>query len=311
MPEGTTTVVDAGSSGELNFTPFKKYVIQKKKARILAFLNIESLEMIEFDDLPPAYTDQDWPRLLMEDDERFAPMFVNVHNTSRLARRNRDLIVGIKWAHRGLKQLELARKAADSAGTRLMAENHHMPEALTHLQKGDIVTHAYHFTLNASNNRRDGFTEDGKKIHSEVYDSVKRGLLLDVGHGAASFSWKVAKLAMSQGLEPNTISTDLWRANFTGPVYDMPTTMTKFLHLGMSLESVVQASTANAAFAIGRLGEIGTLKPGAIADVTILKMRSGKFTLTDSYGENVRTTRRLIPTRVVRGGMLVNPPVAS
>jgi dihydroorotase len=79
----------------------------------------------------------------------------------------------------------------------------------------------------------------------------------------------------------------------------------------MSLESVVQASTANAAFAIGRLGEIGTLKPGAIADVTILKMRSGKFTLTDSYGENVRTTRRLIPTRVVRGGMLVNPPVAS
>jgi predicted amidohydrolase len=53
------------------------------------------------------------------------------------------------------------------------------------------------------------------------------------------------------------------------------------------------------------------LKPGAIADVTILKMRSGKFNLTDSYGENVRTTRRMIPTRVVRGGMLVNPPVAS
>ena len=94
LQKGTTTVVDAGFTGELNFEPFKRYVTEQSRVRILAFLNVESLGMIEFTDARPGYTDQRWPRLITDSKERFARMFVNLEATKRTVRRHRDTIVG-------------------------------------------------------------------------------------------------------------------------------------------------------------------------------------------------------------------------
>ncbi|MEM2970781.1 MAG: hypothetical protein QXR63_07630, partial [Candidatus Bathyarchaeia archaeon] len=133
--KGCTTVLDAGSAGELNFMGFRKYVIGKSKTRIFALLNIESLGMVEF-----ARSNQKWPELITGQDE----LFINVEGTCDVIKQNRDIILGIKWAHHSLKGLALARKAADISNCVVMAENHHQPMCLKYLMKGDIVTHLYH-----------------------------------------------------------------------------------------------------------------------------------------------------------------------
>jgi predicted amidohydrolase len=105
LPKGSTTVVDAGSTGELIFRPFKKFVIERSRCRVLAFLNVESLGMIEFADIQPNNTDQGWPKLLTSQNEIYAPLFINLEKTINTIRDDRDNIVGIKWAHHGLKEI--------------------------------------------------------------------------------------------------------------------------------------------------------------------------------------------------------------
>jgi dihydroorotase len=79
----------------------------------------------------------------------------------------------------------------------------------------------------------------------------------------------------------------------------------KFLLLGMPLEEVVEATTANAASAIGKLGEVGTLRPGSCADIAVFKLQHGKFPLIDSYGEKRVGEQMLVPTHVVRSGDII------
>src|SRR5579872_921720 len=213
LKNGTTTAVDAGSCGELNFAPLKKFVFSNAKTRLFAFLNIESLGMIEFSESGGGNTNEEWPELLWMENERYAPMFVNLEATTKTIERNRDIIVGLKWAHQGLSILKLARKAADVTKTKLMAECRFAPDSLELLKKGDISTHIFHEAKHRISGRVDGISEDGKKIHPEVFQASKRGVILDVGHGMGSFSWKIARLALKEQLEPDTISTDLWRAN--------------------------------------------------------------------------------------------------
>lgn len=308
LAKGCTTLVDAGSIGELLFAPFRKCVMDRARARILAFLNIESLGMIEFQVSDPPYEEQQWAKLLMKDNESMASMFVNLANTSEVIEKNRDVIIGIKWAHHGLEILRLARKAADNSNVLLMAENHYEPEVLKYLNKGDIITHIFHYDYNTTLGRYDGISEDLIGIIPEIYEASRRGVIIDVGHGRGSFSWKLAERALERGLKPDVISTDLWAGNLNGPVYDLPTTLSKFLHLGMSLEEVIAATTKRPAEAIGRLGKIGTLKEDAIADVSLFRVKEGKHSLTDCYGETRTADRLIVCTNVIRSGQVIEIP---
>jgi len=293
LAKGTTTVLDAGSTGELNFMGFRKYVIEDARTRIFALLNIESLGMIEY-----SRTDQKWPSLITGRDE----MFINIEGTIDTIRRNRDVILGIKWAHHGVKGVKLAREAADQAGCLLMAENHHQPETLKYMKKGDIITHLYH---GIRIEQHDGLLDEDGKVQPEFFDAVKRGVIMDVGHGAGSFRWPVAEKGIEQGIRPDTISTDLHAGSFNGPAYDMPTTMSKFLHLGLSLEEVIRASTMRPAEVLGKQEMIGTLKVGACGDVTILKLKEGRFPLVDVKGEGRICKQRLMAIKVIRDGEIV------
>ncbi len=290
LAKGCTTVLDAGSTGELNFMGFKKYVINSSRTRILALLNIESLGMIEF-----ARANQKWPELITGRDG----MFINTEGISEVISQNRDIIVGIKWAHHGLEGLALARKAADEANCFVMAENHHQPECLKYLKKGDLVTHIYH---GLRMEQHDGLLDVDGKVQPEFYEAAKRGVIFDLGHGARSFTWEVAEKGLSQGIRPDTLGTDLHVENLGGPVYDLPTTMSKLLLLGMSLDEVIEASTINPAKVLGMQDKIGTLKVDACADIAIFKLRKGRYTFVDTKGEGRTGKQKLTATRVIRGG---------
>lgn len=126
--------------------------------------------------------------------------------------------------------------------------------------------------------------------------------MFDVGHGAGSFSWQIVETALSQDVLPTTISSDLHIYNVNGPVYDLASVVTKFLHLGLSIEDSISRVTSVPSSIIGMEGEVGTLSPGAFGDAVVFELREGDFRLEDSRGE-VRTGKRnLVPVTVVKGG---------
>jgi len=286
---GTTTVVDAGSAGALTFGAFRKYVIEVSETRIVPFLNIGATGMLS-------------PDIGELEDLRF----VDKKKALQTIEANRDLIRGVKArlsrelvGNNARAALLIAREAAEAARLPLMVHPGDTPieieEILRALRPGDVLTHCYH-------GREEGVLDNGL-VRPEARDAAERGVILDVGHGRGSFSFATARGALAQGLVPGTISSDLHVYNVAGPVFDLVTTMSKFLALGLSLSEVVRMTTAAPARAIAEADTIGTLRPGAAADVTLLRIESGSFTLTDSHGESLVAGQRLVPVRVVRRGV--------
>jgi dihydroorotase len=171
---------------------------------------------------------------------------------------------------------------------------------LDELRAGDVITHCYH-------GREEGILDERGTVTPAVRQAASRGVRFDVGHGKGSFSFAVARRALAQGFLPGTISSDLHVYNLDGPVYDLATTMSKFLHLGLSLDEVVTLTTAAPARVIGHDRLLGTLRPGAAGDVTLLALEEGAVTFEDSVGERVSGTRRLVPAGAVRAGRWAPP----
>lgn len=289
LAKGSTTVLDVGSLGSCLFDGFRKYVIDRVKTRIYVLLNVGSLGLISY-----ARGDL-WPMLY--NDTFATPFFTNHEDTVEVIEANRDVILGIKWhGTYGRKALPAARRAADAVKGFIMAENHHNPETIYSLNKGDMLTHIYH------PHRTHGVLDPDGKVPSEFFTAMKRGVVFDVGHGAGSFAWTVAEKAIEQGIRPDTISTDLHTGSINGPAYDFPTTIAKFQLLGFSLDEVIRASTTRPAAVLGKQGEIGTLKPGAAGDVAVFKLEEGKFPLVDVVKEERLGSQRLLPLTVIKGG---------
>ncbi|MBI2479223.1 MAG: amidohydrolase family protein [Planctomycetia bacterium] len=126
-----------------------------------------------------------------------------------------------------------------------------------------------------------------------------------MGHGFGSFQWEVVQAALDDGFEPTTISTDLHTMNIHGPVYDMPTTMSKFLMLGVPIERVIEMSTTRPAKVLQRENEIGTLRVGTVADIAVLEKHEGKFLFTDSYRQTRVGSELLTAATTIRRGEIL------
>ena len=292
VAKGVTTAVDAGSAGADTFPGFRKYVIDVCATRLFAQLNISAQGMLN-------------PEVGELDDLRFA----NVARAVAMIEAHRDVILGVKVRltrdsivseDAGLRPLRLAREAADAVGLPIMVHPQaawcdSIDEILAVMRKDDILTHCYH-------NATCGILDADGRVRDSVLDAVERGVILDVGHGAGSFSWRIAEQAMAQGVLPQTISSDLHHYNVNGPVYDLATTVSKFLHLGLTLDEALRRVTATPAQAIHLGDEIGSLKVGAWGDAVVFALERGAFPLVDSSGETRMGSQRLAPVHVVRAG---------
>jgi dihydroorotase len=200
-----------------------------------------------------------------------------------------------------LRALGLAREAADAVGLPLMVHigstYSPLPSILAMLKSGDLVTHCY-------TGREGGILDERARILPDVRRGVENGILLDVGHGAGSFAFRVAETAFSQGVLPGTISSDVHQGNVNGPVYDLATTLSKFLHLGVSLEEVIRRVTANPAKALAFPSGTGSLQPGSIADVAVFELREAPWEMVDSVGETRPGKLRLRPMATLKGGRI-------
>jgi dihydroorotase len=292
LPSGSTTVLDAGSAGHIVFPSFREFIIKNSKTKIYALLNIGSIGLLSF------FFDKIKSIL-------YSPELIDPTETISCIEKNRDLVKGVKWHHTyGQEALLYARQVADKTGTFLMCENsafHWYPIdiVLKFMKRGDVLTHCFQGGPAPS-----VIDEDGK-IRPEVEEAYRRGVLFDVGHGLASFSFRVAEKAIQQGLVPTTISTDLHMANINGPVYDIGTTLSKFLLLGLSLSDVVKRATDNPAKVLGINDKIGNLREGAIADIVVWKLLDGRFEFVDCVGEKRIGQKLLKPVHVVSSGELL------
>ena len=130
---------------------------------------------------------------------------------------------------------------------------------------------------------------------------------MDIGHGTGSFSYETAEALMSAGRRPDVISTDLHQLSVQGPAYDLPTCMSKLLHLGMPLRDVVAATTVRPAEILGLQHDVGTLRPGSFADVALFRVLPGRFPLYDIWGVMREASRLIVNTLTIVGGRPLTP----
>ena len=289
---GVTTAIDTGSAGPGNFAGFRRHVIERSEARILAYLHVSFAGIFGFS------------KTIMvgesEDIRLMAPK-----EAAAVAAENRDVIVGIKVrvgrhssGDQGAAPLDMALQVADEVGMPLMAHIDHPPpsydEVVGMLRPGDVLTHAFRPFPNAP------CTAQGT-VRPAVLAARKRGVLFDIGHGGGSLSFKTARAMLANGFQPDTISSDVHTLCIDGPAFDLVTTMSKFLCMGVPLVDVIRQSTVNAAMALRR-PELGTLKAGSAGDATILSIKDGEFDYVDVLGEHLAGTQRIVSEGVVLGG---------
>lgn len=296
LARGVTSVLDFGTAGGLIFDGFRQFVIEKVQTRVFALLHIAGQGLISS------------PGTLPGLGELHDLRYCNVENVERVVDANRDVIVGIKirctanLAENGRNEaegLELARQAADRVGLPLVI---HSPDSslsiehvLSRMKAGDVLTHCFH-------GKACGLVDAELKLLPAAKEALDRGVLLDVGHGFGSFDFRVARALLEQGVLPHFISSDIHFYNWHGPVFDLVTTMDKFLHLGMELPEVIRRTTILPAQFLKRESELGTLQVGAFADITVLDVQSGEFPLIDAAGRTELGKLRLEPTHVFRSG---------
>jgi dihydroorotase len=294
---GTTTFVDAGSAGSLHFLAFREYVIKPAQSNIFAFLNISSIGQTTDGVTGLGFHDNDDERLL------------HVESAQETIDKNRDIIVGVKVrAYTGLPSLramERARELADRVHLPIMVHTAPAPpsfaDVVSFLRPGDIITHPYH-------GGADTILGDNNLVRQEYIDAVERGIKVDLGLDRFHGLLPIMKACVGQGFLPDFVSTDLTTTNRHTIVFDMPTTMSKLMACGMSLEEVFARSTIDPARKLGLSNRIGLLQKGAPADVAIFKLEEGQFRFHDYESNCIASERRLFAEKTYKSGRLMVRP---
>jgi dihydroorotase len=143
---------------------------------------------------------------------------------------------------------------------------------------------------------------DDGRVNPHIAALQQRGLVLDIGHGTGSFSYDVTEAMLAQGVVPDVISSDIHQMSIQGPMFDMPTTLSKFLNLGMSLPDVIERATSRPAVAMRR-PNLGTLAPGSAADIALFRLTEGEFTFHDVHMSPRSGSVRLESTQTLVDGV--------
>jgi dihydroorotase len=318
-----TTLVDQGGPSCMTFPGFRHFVAEPAKTRVYAFLSSYLVGGLEGHYYPNLYS----------------PEGIDIDAAVKAADENRDLVRGIKghaeiggFARWGIKVLQMS--AAIGRKTKLPVYVHFgqlwglpksgangedadtiLERVIPELQPGDILAHP--FTRHPG-----GFVNREGKVHEVIRAALDRGLKVDVGHGS-HFSYRLARKALDAGIVPDTLGADMHGYNtyvppprgtpsehpddeahpFAGQAkFSLTQAMSSMLALGLTIEQVVPMVTTNAAAMLGLAGELGTLKPGADADVSVLADERGRFILRDNEKTQVVAERLLQPEFCLRAG---------
>ncbi len=319
---GVTTIVDQGGPSCMTLPAFRAHVVETKQTRALAFLSAYLVGGMEGHYYPSLYK----------------PDCVDVEATVKSALENRDIVKGIKahaelggFARWGIEVIKLAAEIGKRANLPLyihFGQLWGLPESGANgvdpdtildqvvplLRPGDVLAHP--FTRHPG-----GFVNREGKVHPIVKEALARGLKTDVGHGS-HFSYRMARIALDAGIVPDTLGADMHGYNTRVPKpkgtpdahpdkehmffgqtrFSLVSAMTSMLALGLTIEQIVPMVTTHPATMLGMENELGSLKPGREADVSVLHDERGSWTLQDNERTKLRTDRMLRPYFCLRAG---------
>lgn len=301
LPNGVTSVVDAGSSGWVNYKLFRNSVINTAQTRIKSYLNVVNVGLSTLGGGPTGYL------------ENTNPANYNVEKISQTLNENRDNILGLKLRYsqdiatgRNFSSdpfyatVALARELKTTLCVHVTDSRLPADELIGHFQSNDIYAHCFHGTGNA-------IIRESGEVFPAIKEAKARGVIFDCSNGVAHFDFTVARNAMEQGFNPDIISTDLTLRNSlrTDKVFSLLFIMSKYLNMGMSFFDVVRAVTRTPARLMKMEGQIGTLAPGAFADIAIVKLRKEKIVFEDTKGAQLAGDRYIDNCATISNGQIV------
>ncbi len=269
---GVSTVIDAGTYGSDTFSYLYDNIISKSKTKVYAWLNVASCGLTTLSEL------QDLSN-------------INKDKIQATLKKYPDTIIGIKVrasgsvvGQNGITPIIMAKEIAKENSLPLMVHIGNPPpfvdDVLNLLTKGDVVTHCYH-------NKKENLFE-GNKIRQTALLAKKRGVLFDIGHGSASFSFDTAIAMISSKFKPDFISTDIYDKNIEHPVKSQFYVMSKMMTCGLSLAEVITKTTSKIAQEF-KLKNIGRIKEGYIADLSVFSLYNEEYFAEDSVGKKVKS----------------------
>jgi dihydroorotase len=302
VPAGVTTIIDAGSAGASTFPGLRKFIMDTSPVRIYAMLNISSIGNFG-------------------NELYLSPTFqpINVKAAINTINANKDRIVAIKVRINGdhaelahdLEVLKRARQAADETGLPIMLHWTTDRELLALLKAGDILTHTFTIPTTRVDNLFGG-PNPSEKVLPQILELKDRGIFTEGQMVNSHHLWDVSEKAFAQGWIPDLMGTDMGAVGADMPNgILLPWTMTEYLHLGLSLEQVIERVTLTPTKVFQFPEKLGTLQTGGLADITIIDLQKGRFALLDQKGQPRIGGQKIVPVAAVHGGTLtkIDPAV--
>ena len=315
---GVTTLVDQGGPSCMTIPGFRHFIVEPAQSRVLCFISMYLVGGMEGHLYPALY----------------GPDQVDIKATIRAGRANSDIVKGVK-AHAeiggasrwGLEVVKLGKRIASELGVPLYIHlgqiwplkdgvtidpDEVVRELMPIMEPGDVLAHP--FTRHPG-----GFVSvETGQVHPVVWAALDRGVTVDVGHGS-HFSFGMARRTLTAGIRPTTLGADMHGYNVNPPgtgkdaavaenpfagtaPFNLTIAMTELMALGMSLPEIVATVTNNPARMVRMEDTLGALAVGREADVSVLNLLRGRFTLSDNSGETLVTDQMLTPEFALREG---------
>ena len=342
---GVTTLIDQGGPSCMTLPAFREFVVNAKKSRCVAFLSSYLVGGMEGHFYPALYKPD------CVDVDATVKAALENRDIVKGFKAHAELGGFARW---GIEVIKLSAQIAKTANLPLYIHfgqlwalpdtgpNGVDPDTILEqvvplLKPGDIIAHP--FTRHPG-----GFVNRQGKLHPIVKQALAMGLKTDVGHGS-HFSYKMARIALDAGVVPDTLGADMHGYNTRvpraasgapNPLAGTPTehpdkehmffgqtrfslvsAMTSMLALGLTIEQIVPMVTTNPAKMIGMEKELGSMRSGSEADISVLHDERGSWTLTDNERTRIKTDRMLRPWFCLRAGQRFDsdasilPPLAE
>lgn len=289
---GVTAAVDAGSAGSANFESFIKGLSEIERRNTKYYLNVSPEGLTPLGDHP----------------ENINPKYYNEKKNCALCEKYKNEIVGLKVrisedvaSFSGTTSFEALRAAVRIGDMVNLPVSVHMPdfegelsELIDILRAGDVFCHVF--------TPKKGIIVNGQ-VSEEVFRGREKGILFESACGKGHFGHETAAMALEKGFLPDIISGDLTRATFgKEPAHSLPYLMSRFMALGMSFEQVLGTVTTIPAKKMGMYGELGCLKEGARANITVLDRKQGDVDFIDALNNKITGPEKLVPVMTVIEG---------
>jgi dihydroorotase len=332
LKSGVSLLVDQGGPACLTIDGFRKYVVEGSDTRVRCFISTYLVGGLD---------GHRFVQLYSPDGINVAATVRSINANRDIVRGIKSHAEPGNYSRWGLNVLKKSKEISRETGLPVYihlgtlwpekdgakVDPHQLlAEVLPLMEPGDILAHP--FTRHPS-----GFTDQYGKVHPLVFEAIAKGVIVDVGRGS-HFSLDVARAVLETGILPHTLGADLHGYNITRataysrsgqfrddenpddaaadggssePAFSLHYAMSEMLALGVPLPHVIAMVTSNAAKAMREDGAFGALTVGRAADIAVMDLQSGDFTLKDGRGQELKADKRVRPVFVLKDGRVVEP----